>query len=299
MDVELRHLRAFVAVATRRSFTAAGRELLIGQPALTRTVQQLEAALGVRLLERTSRSVQLTDAGQDFLDRTRAVLADLDRAILAARGQQQLRLGFQWVLPDPWATETITAFEQTTAATVTLLRRDDIDTALEAGDLDLAITRTRLTAPGTVQTPLFDEDRVAAVSTRSPLAKKDHIDWLALAAEPIVVNTVNGTTQPDSWPEQHRPTQVVTCGNYDEWLHLVATGRGVGAVPRSAARTGTHPGVTFVPLTSAPPVSVCLGYRPRLSNPLVRRFVDHATAAARPGPGPTTQGGVARRSPPG
>jgi DNA-binding transcriptional LysR family regulator len=280
MDVELRHLRAFVAVATRRSFTAAGRELLIGQPALTRTVQQLEAALGVRLLERTSRSVQLTDAGQDFLDRTRAVLADLDRAILAARGQQQLRLGFQWVLPDPWATETITAFEQTTAATVTLLRRDDIDTALEAGDLDLAITRTRLTAPGTVQTPLFDEDRVAAVSTRSPLAKKDHIDWLALAAEPIVVNTVNGTTQPDSWPEDHRPTQVVTCGNYDEWLQLVATGRGVGAVPRSAARSGTHPGVTFVPLSGAPPVSVCLAYRPRRGNPLVRQFVTFATTAA-------------------
>ena len=243
-------------------------------------MQQLEAALGVRLLERTSRSVQLTDAGQDFLDRTRAVLADLDRAILAARGRQELRLGFQWVLPDPWATETITGFEQATGATVTLLRRDDIATALQAGDLDLAITRTRLTALGTVQTPLFDEDRVAAVSTRSPLAKKDVIDWLELAEEPIVVNTVNGTTQPDSWPAEHRPTQVVTCGNYDEWLQLVAAGRGVGAVPRSAARTGTHPGVMFVPLTGAPPVAVRLAYRPRLSSALVRQFVDFAATAA-------------------
>ena len=299
MDVELRHLRAFTAVATHRSFTAASRELLITQPALSRTVQQLEAALGVRLLERTSRSVQLTDAGQDFLDRTRAVLADLDRAILAARGQQELRLVFQWVLPDPWATETITAFEQATGATVTLLRRDDIDAGLERGDLDLAITRTRLTAPGTVQTPLFDEDRVAAVSTRSPLAKEDHVDWLALAAEPIVVNTVNGTTQPDSWPEQHRPTRVVTCGNYDEWLHLVATGRGGGGGAPPPPPPPPPPRVTFVPLTGAPPVSVCLGYRPRLSNPLVRRFVDHATAAARPGSGRTTRGGVARGSPPG
>jgi DNA-binding transcriptional LysR family regulator len=284
MDVELRHLRAFTAVATHRSFTAASRELLITQPALSRTVQQLEAALGVRLLERTSRSVQLTDAGQDFLDRTRAVLADLDRAIVAARGQRDLRLGFQWVLPDPWATETITRFEQATGATVTLLRRDDIDTDLERGDLDVAITRTRLIATGTVQTPLFDEDRVAAVSTRSPLAEKDVIDWLELAGEPVVVNTVNGTTQPDSWPAEHRPTQVVTCGNYDEWLQLVAAGRGVGAVPRSAARTGTHPGVTFVPLTGAPPVSVCLAYRPRRSNPLVRRFADFAATAARAQP---------------
>jgi DNA-binding transcriptional LysR family regulator len=280
MDVELRHLRAFTAVATHRSFTAAGRELLIGQPALTRTVQQLEAALGVRLLDRTSRSVRLTDVGQDFLDRTRAVLADLDGAIAAARGEQELRLGFQWVLPDPWATETITGFEQATGSRVTLLRRDDIATALGAGDLDVAITRTRLTTSGTVQTPLFDEDRVAAVSTRSPLAARDVIDWLELAAEPIVVNTVSGTTQPDSWPAEHRPTRVVTCGNYDEWLQLVATGRGVGAVPRSAARTGTHPGVAFVPLAGAPPVSVCLAYRPRRSSPLVRRFVTFAATAA-------------------
>jgi DNA-binding transcriptional LysR family regulator len=280
MDVELRHLRAFTAVATHRSFTAASRELLITQPALTRTVQQLEAALGVRLLERTSRSVQLTDVGQDFLDRTRAVLADLDRAMLDARGQRELRLGFQWVLPDPWATETITGFELATGATVTLLRRDDIDTALESGDLDIVVTRTRLTAPGTVQTPLFDEDRIAAVSTRSPLAEREHIDWLDLPAEPVVVNTVSGTTQPDLWPAEHRPTRVVTCGNYDEWLQLVATGRGVGAVPRSAARTGIHPGVTFVPLTGAPPVSVCLAHRPRRGNPLVRQFVTFAAAAA-------------------
>ncbi|WP_448613702.1 LysR family transcriptional regulator [Modestobacter sp. URMC 112] len=284
MDVEVRHLRAFAAVATHRSFTAAGRELLIGQPALTRTVQQLETALGVRLLERTSRSVQLTDVGEEFLDRARAVLADLDRAVLAARGRQDLRLGFQWVLPDPWATETVSAFERATGATVTLLRRDDLAAALQAGDLDCAITRTGLAAPGTVQTPLFDEDRVAAVSTRSPLAERDVVDWLELTEEPVVVNTVNGTTRPDSWPAGHRPARVVTCGNYDEWLQLVAAGRGVGAVPRSAARAGTHPGVVFVPLTGAPPVAVRLAHRPRTSGALVRRFVDFAASAARAQP---------------
>jgi DNA-binding transcriptional LysR family regulator len=280
MDVELRHLRTFAAVATYGSYTAASRELLIGQPALTRTVQQLEAALGVRLLERTSRSVQPTAAGQDFLDRIRGVLADLDQAILASRGHQQLRLGFQWVLPEPWATAIITGFEQVTGATVTLLRRDDIDTDLARGDLDAAITRTRITAAGTVQTPLFDEDRVAAVSAHSSLAGRDHLDWLELADHPVVVNTVSGTTQPDSWPDGHRPSLVVACGNYDEWLQLIAADRGVGAVPRSAARTGTHPGVTFLPLTGAPPVSVLLAYRPRHSSPLVRRFIDFATVRA-------------------
>jgi DNA-binding transcriptional LysR family regulator len=174
--------------------------------------------------------------------------------------------------------------EQASGARVTLLRRDDIATALGAGDLDVAITRTRLATSGTVRRPLFEEDRVAAVSTRSPLAGEDVIDWLELAAEPIVVNTVNGTTRPDSWPAEHRPTRVVTCGNYDEWLQLVATGRGVGAVPRSAARTGTHPGVASVVLAGAPPVSVCLAHRPRRSGPLLRRFVTFAAATAAPAP---------------
>lgn len=142
----------------------------------------------MRLLERTSRSVQLTDIGQRFLTHTLTVLVDLDRAILAVRDQQELRIGFQWVLPEPWAAETITRFEKATGATVILLRRDDIATDLERGDLDLALTRTRLSAPGTVNTPLFDEERVAAVSARSPLAHRSSIAWLctrrALAVRP-------------------------------------------------------------------------------------------------------------------
>ena len=172
--------------------------------------------------------------------------------------------------------------EQASGARVTLLRRDDIATALGAGDLDVAITRTRLATSGTVQAPLFDEDRVAAVSTRSPLADEDVIDWPALAAEPIVVNTVNGTTRPDSWPAEHRPTRVVTCGNYDERLQLVVTGRGVGAVPGRPPAPAPTPGVAFVPLAGAPPVSVCLAHRPRRSSPLVRRFVTFAAATAAP-----------------
>lgn len=59
--IELRHLRAFAAVARRRSFTAAAAELLITRPALSRTVVQLETALGVRLLDRSPRHVDLTD----------------------------------------------------------------------------------------------------------------------------------------------------------------------------------------------------------------------------------------------
>ncbi|MEV7663629.1 LysR family transcriptional regulator [Paenarthrobacter sp. NPDC089316] len=272
-DVELRHLRAFAAVAMSGSYTAASKDLLITQPALTRTVQQLEAVLGTRLLDRNSRSVGLTPTGEVFLSKVLAILSDVDRAVLSVKGHQELRLGFQWILPVPWATEVISEFERNSSATVILMRRDDVASHLERAELDVAITRTRLSPESFVHTQLFEEERVAVVSTSSSLADRDSIDWLELAEHPIVVNVVNGTTRAELWPVDRRPRQVVTCGNYDEWLSLVVAGRGVGALPSSAARATSHPQIRFIPLTGAPPVSVWLVYQPRRQNPLVRKFV--------------------------
>ena len=101
MDVELRHLRAFVAVARLSSFTRAAQQLLITQPALSRTIQQLEKAVQVTLLDRTSRRVELTPAGQEFLGPAERVLTGLDVALAAVRPHVTLRLGFSWLLPDP------------------------------------------------------------------------------------------------------------------------------------------------------------------------------------------------------
>ncbi len=93
MDVELRHLRAFVAVARLSSFTQAAEQLLITQPALSRTIQQLEAALQVVLLDRTSRRVGLTAAGREFLGHAERVLADLDAASSAFSQAAKARFG--------------------------------------------------------------------------------------------------------------------------------------------------------------------------------------------------------------
>src|SRR5580692_4426422 len=83
--VELRHLRVFEAVARLNSFTQAAEELAITQPALSRTVRQLEDALGVTLLDRSSRRVELTQAGRTFLDYVDRVLAELERGLGAVR----------------------------------------------------------------------------------------------------------------------------------------------------------------------------------------------------------------------
>lgn len=280
MDVELRHLRAFAAVAEHRSFTIASRQLLITQPALTRTIQQLEASLGVRLLERTSRFVDLTGPGRTYLSRVHTILRELDVATAEIRGERDLRIGFSWVLPDPWARETIRSFEETTGARAHLVRHDATDDAFDHGDIDVALIRHELTRSDAAVVTLFEEPRVAAVSADSPLAGRDHIGWDELASFPVVINTRSGSTRPELWPPGKRPTQLVECGNYDEWITLIAAGRGVGSTPLSATSTYRHVGVVFVPLRDAPPAPLYLVWLPRTAGPLTRRFAEVAAATA-------------------
>jgi DNA-binding transcriptional LysR family regulator len=78
--MELRHLRYFVAIAEERSFTRAAERLWVAQPGLSAQIRHLECELGVQLFERHSRGVDLTDAGQLFLERARTALAAADAA---------------------------------------------------------------------------------------------------------------------------------------------------------------------------------------------------------------------------
>jgi DNA-binding transcriptional LysR family regulator len=78
--MELRHLRYFVAIAEERSFTRASERLWVAQPGLSTQIRRLESELGVRLFERHSRGVDLTDAGELFLERARTALAAADAA---------------------------------------------------------------------------------------------------------------------------------------------------------------------------------------------------------------------------
>jgi DNA-binding transcriptional LysR family regulator len=78
--MELRHLRYFVAIAEERSFTRAAERLWVAQPGLSTQIRRLEAELGVQLFDRHTRGVDLTDAGELFLERARAALAAADAA---------------------------------------------------------------------------------------------------------------------------------------------------------------------------------------------------------------------------
>src|SRR5438132_5956762 len=83
--VELRHLRYFVAVAEMENVSRAALKLHVSQPALSRQIRDLEDELGFSLLERTAKSVRLTDAGRAFLNDARALLQNADEAVTKAR----------------------------------------------------------------------------------------------------------------------------------------------------------------------------------------------------------------------
>ena len=132
--MELRQIRFVVAVAETLSFRRAGEQLDVGQPAVSQQVARLERELGVRLFDRTSRTVEITEAGQRFLPEARAVLAAVDRARASATGggrrtSRVIRLGSSTGLGD--------RLDRLLEA----LRRTDPRVELELSSAD---TRTRL-----------------------------------------------------------------------------------------------------------------------------------------------------------
>lgn len=277
--VELRHLRAFEAVARLRSFTNAADELSITQPALSRTVAQLEDALGVTLVDRSSRHVATTPAGQAFLQHVERVLAELQRGFDEVRRQASIRLGFSWLLPDPWAQQTVARFEQTTGTTVHLVRTDDALAALQQGKVELAVVRGEIDSTAVQVVHLFDESRVAVCSVHCHVAQRSELEWAEIPRLPLVVNTTSGTTGPWSWPVGEGPKNLVETKNFDEWIESVAADRGIGVIPDVAVRRNIHPGVKFIALRGAPPSPVSLAFLPRARNATLRRFVEAAVSS--------------------
>jgi DNA-binding transcriptional LysR family regulator len=115
--VELRHLRYFVAIAEEQSFTRASERLWIAQPGLSTQIRRLESELGVKLFERHTRGVTLTEAGTVFLERARAALAATDRAAAVGRDLQagvigNVRLGIATPASSSRAAELLRRFSR-------------------------------------------------------------------------------------------------------------------------------------------------------------------------------------------
>jgi DNA-binding transcriptional LysR family regulator len=279
MDIELRHIRCFLAVADQLSFSRAAEQLQVSQSSLTRAVAAMEQSMGMQLLLRSTRRVNLTPEGKRVKAELEKCLWNLDNVISPGSKSAALRLGFNWVLPDLWTQKAISIFERETKTQVRLVRSDQPHAGLISGETDIAIKRgpARMSRMRTVT--LFHEPRVAAVYSGSLLARRSCIRWEELVAYPLVLNTVSGTAELRQWQAGRQPSIAARCDNFDEWLETVALGRGVGITTVAVARRVAHPAVQFLRIEGAPLVPVYLAYPRQDAHPLVEKYVQAAQQA--------------------
>lgn len=263
MNIELRHLRYFIAVAEELHFGRAAERLRISQPPLSQQIQALELQIGARLLLRNNRNVSLTPAGEMFLRNAYQVLSQVeDAAAQAARIHRgeigELTLGFTSSSPFIGAvSRSLKHFRQlhphVHLQMAEINSRQQIEPLLD-GKLDLGIMRNTRLPDGLDYRLLLDEPLVAVLPEDHPLAKHAELEVQALADQPFVFFSREvGTALYDeilSLLSGAGITPYITqeVGEAMTIVGLVSTGLGVSILPASFMRINVD-GVKYVPLT--------------------------------------------------
>jgi DNA-binding transcriptional LysR family regulator len=283
MDLDLRKLRYFVAVAEELHFGRAAERLHIAQPVLSRQIRALEDELRAQLFVRTKRSTELTAAGRQLLDDARPLLAGADaarrRVAMAVRGAKTFTIGF---MPGLTVTEAVRAFGAThPEIEVELIRttwNDQVD-VLRDGRVDVSVVRLPIDQAGLTVRPLFEEPRVAMLPTGHRLAGKPAIDITDLADEHLLQD-------PDAVPEwrdiavelrTRTAKPVPAMGSVEEKLEHVATGRGISIIPLSVATFYQRSDVVAVPVGNLAPNTVCLAWTATRRSRLLQDFAALST----------------------
>ncbi|MEU6357136.1 LysR family transcriptional regulator [Streptomyces sp. NPDC047072] len=280
MTVELRHLRAFLVIAEEGNITRAAARLHLGQPALSRTLRQLEDRLGARLVDRSTHHLDLTAEGRTFRDKAAVAVAAVDNALNPRTLKSwPLRLGHPWAALGDHTVPLLRRWDETHPETpLELLRIDDPTGGLAQGRADAALLRGEVTAPALRTELLLTEARVVVMAADSPLTALPEVTLADLVPHRIALNTVSGTTTMDLWPRTARPAATVEVTNTDEWLMAIAAGRAVGISTTATPGNHTHPSLIFRPLADAPPVPVHLAWPEGPTHPALPALVSLAHA---------------------
>lgn len=192
---ELRLIRYFVAVAEERNFTRAAERLAMAQPPLSTAIRQLEGQLGVRLLDRSSRQVDLTTAGELLLRSGRELLRDAEEVFAAVRAVEREPVGLLKVGFSPAArfglTQRLLAAWAEAAPGIMIHGSEDTTGALirdvAQGRLDLALTFCAPAATAVTMDLLVAEPAVLHVREDHPLAAREHVSLEDLGDEVLLV----------------------------------------------------------------------------------------------------------------
>jgi DNA-binding transcriptional LysR family regulator len=282
VDLDLRKLRYFVAVAEELHFGRAAERLHIAQPVLSRQIRSLEDELGAEVFDRDRRGTLLTPAGQQLLEDAVPLLASaealLRRVRAAAQGTPTLTIGF---MPGITVTPAMAVFTaRHPGVNVRLLRTswdDQVDVLLD-GRADVGVVRLPIDQHGLQVRPLFQEPRVVVLPVGHHLAKRQSVTVGDLASEHLLQD-------PDAVPEwrdvalelrDKRRPEVPPIHQVEEKLELVASGAGICVLPLSTATFYTRPDVIPLPVEDFGPNEVALAWVASRRSPLIHDFAEAA-----------------------
>lgn len=194
--MELRHLRYFIAVAEELNFTKAAQRMCTVQPSLSQQIKDLEHEVGVQLLMRTNRKVELTAEGQAFLKEARLSLEHAEKAIMDARqiaqlSKEQLNIGFVPVAEMkvfPYIMPNIRAqFPELKIHFHSLMDIDQIS-AVRKGEIDIAFTRYVEESPEIESVQIFTEPLALIIPKNSPVAEQRHISIKSMNQQDFIIS---------------------------------------------------------------------------------------------------------------
>lgn len=293
MDLSTRQLRCFLRVAEERNFTRAAQSLHLTQSALSRQIRQLEQRLGFSLFSRTTRRVELTDAGSVFLADARSALETLEHGIAQGRRayrqrSQCLRIGFLMGAAMELTPLILSEFRRR-RADVVLEMHEDIDDStagLATGTTDVALLRLPITAEGIASETLYVEPRTIAVPADHPLARRETVRFSDVAELPLIGTTIPDPAVVDFWAlndcrgPSSPPAKIAfeMQENILAMLEHVARGTACMVSDATESRLLGHPSVCHIPIVDVPGSPVAVAWRADYETELVRTFVETALA---------------------
>jgi DNA-binding transcriptional LysR family regulator len=251
--VDFESIRAFAVVAELGSFQDAAQVLNISAPALTRRIQKLESGLGVELLKRTTRRVDITLPGREFLPKARKLLEDFDASLLSIKESSDRRTGRVSVACIPTAAyqllpKAIAKFnEQFPQVRVRILEEDASSVAHRVShqEADLGITFLGGRDANLEFHNIHEDPYVLACRRDHPLARRSHVAWRDLAPYRLITATrlsgnrlvIDRALQKYGW----RPNWFYEVQHLTTSLGLVETGLAVVALPKLVLPDSAHP----------------------------------------------------------
>jgi LysR family hca operon transcriptional activator len=291
IQMELRHLRYFIAVAEEGSFiNAAERRLHTAQPSLSRQIRDLELEVGVKLLERKARGIVLTAAGQVFLDNARLVLLQLDATVEAARRAEQPKkpgfvVGFLAGQEVIWLSETLRILQEEapgTDITISSLSSPELANALMQNRMDVALLRRETQTSGLAFKVLIKEPLVVILPANHRLAKHRTIKPQDLARESFIAGSTKLAPVLRSAVKEYAArsglslNQKYDAENISGGMSLVASTGCLMLLPVYGTKM-LVPSVIARPLEGDPPtVDLVMGYNKSNTSALLKRFLARA-----------------------